>query len=286
MSKELTPGTNSFPYVGPQPFDIDKREFFFGRERESEDLFSLVTSYREVLVYAASGAGKTSLLNAGLLPRLKEEEIQVLGPSRVTGLMPESVRLADVANPFVFNVLRTWDEAGVNCERLLTQTLSDFLPAAGPETVVIFDQLEEIFEAYPERWQSRQDFFEQVGRLLRERPAVRVVFSIRQDYLASLLRFTEFLPERLKTRFHLERLRRGPALQAIVKPLQKLDRPKVFATGVAENLVDDLLKTWVVDESDNRRQVTGEVVEPVQLQVVCQRLWTKVAGVGGVTEIT
>lgn len=276
MAEESVPQKSPAPYVGPQPFERGQEDFFFGRNRESDDLFSLVASHREVLLYAASGAGKTSLLNAGLFPKLEEEGIKVLGPARVSGpLPPESAHLKEIANPFVFNVLRAWSKDKENVDDLISKSLGDFLPQDGQERVLIFDQLEEIFEFFPERWPARRDFFEQVGKLLREQPEIRVVFSIRQDYLANLLRFTEVLPERLKTRFHLERLRKEPALQAIAEPLKKLQPPKVFAPGVAENLVEDLLKVWVLDEARQRIRVTGEVVEPVQLQVVCQRLWNQ-----------
>ena len=58
------------PYVGPRPFERKDQTLFFGRDREADDLLSLVVAYEAVLFYAQSGAGKTSLINAGLLPFL------------------------------------------------------------------------------------------------------------------------------------------------------------------------------------------------------------------------
>ena len=66
------------PYVGPRPFEKDDRALFFGRDREVSELLSLIIAHDLVLVYAQSGAGKTSLLNAGLIPRLEAEGIEVL----------------------------------------------------------------------------------------------------------------------------------------------------------------------------------------------------------------
>ena len=65
-------------YVGPRPFERSERNLFFGRDREISELLSLVTSSRIVLCYAPSGAGKTSLINAGLQPRLEKEGFEVL----------------------------------------------------------------------------------------------------------------------------------------------------------------------------------------------------------------
>lgn len=59
-------------YVGPRPFERSERGLFFGRDREISELLSLVISSRVVLCYARSGAGKTSLINAGLEPRLEK----------------------------------------------------------------------------------------------------------------------------------------------------------------------------------------------------------------------
>ena len=59
------------PYVGPRAFAAGER--LFGRDRELADLVDLVIAERIVLLYAPSGAGKSSLLHAGLIPRLRAE---------------------------------------------------------------------------------------------------------------------------------------------------------------------------------------------------------------------
>ena len=76
------------PFVGPRPFETEDRERFFGRTRELEELFSLIIAHRAILVYAQSGAGKTSLLKAGVIPRLVEQAYKVLSPARVHGVLP------------------------------------------------------------------------------------------------------------------------------------------------------------------------------------------------------
>jgi putative ribosome biogenesis GTPase RsgA len=68
---------NSTPFVGPRPFNREDAAIFFGRTDEAHELLSLVVAEREVLLYAQSGAGKTSLLNAGLRPLLETEGFEV-----------------------------------------------------------------------------------------------------------------------------------------------------------------------------------------------------------------
>src|SRR5262249_61584303 len=61
------------PYFGPRPFEEGEKLLFFGRESDANELLSLVTAYPMVLLYSVSGAGKTSLVNARLIPMLRGE---------------------------------------------------------------------------------------------------------------------------------------------------------------------------------------------------------------------
>src|SRR4051794_12680116 len=110
-------------FVGPRPYEQKDARFFFARDREARDLVSLVIANPLLLVYAPSGAGKTSLINARLVPMLSTVTdpllIDSLGPgkgfevfpiARVSGLMPEGIDLdaTPAGNIFVFNTLMSW----------------------------------------------------------------------------------------------------------------------------------------------------------------------------------
>jgi hypothetical protein len=56
------------PDLGPHSLERGEPNLFFGRDREVADLLSLMIAHREVLLYVQSGAGKTSLLNGGVIP--------------------------------------------------------------------------------------------------------------------------------------------------------------------------------------------------------------------------
>ena len=71
------------PYVGPRPFETEDQGRFFGRDREASDLLSLVVAHRAVLLYAQSGAGKTSLVNARVVPMQRDEEFEVFPTARL-----------------------------------------------------------------------------------------------------------------------------------------------------------------------------------------------------------
>jgi hypothetical protein len=271
------------PFVGPRPFETEDRDRFFGRTRELEELFSLVVAHRAILVYAQSGAGKTSLLKAGVIPRLLEQAYKVLPPARVHGVLPADLPAEKVANIFVFHALQHWTADlchGPSAEECTQTTLVEFLktlvPPCRPDEesaapmVIVFDQFEEFFTANTHRWQERGPFFKQLSQAQEEIPTLKVVFVMREEYIAQLDPLAELLPEKLRTRMHLERLRGNSARSAVVKPFQS--RGLSFDAGAAEKLLAELSEIRV-SEGDTFREAHGEFVEPVQLQVACQSLW-------------
>ena len=274
------------PYVGPRSFRREQRAFFFGRDEEADELVSIITAHAAVLLYSQSGAGKTSLLNAKLIPKLEEEEeFHVLPPMRVQGQLPANLKIGRNTNIFVLNALVSCNNFDVTKANMGT-TFAEYLSQCGQHTneygepsptVMIFDQFEELFTSYPGRWADREEFFRQVGEALEGNPKkglpgnplLRVIFCMREDYIAELDPYLPLLPEKLRTRFRLEHLREKKALTAITRPLEKTSRS--FAPGVAEQLVKNLLR--IPNQSLTGTQTMGLYVEPVQLQVVCQSLW-------------
>jgi hypothetical protein len=271
------------PFVGPRPFEKEDSDRFFGRTRETEELLSLIIAHRAVLVYAQSGAGKSSLMRAGVINRLEEQHYPVLRSARVHGLLPNDVPPESVQNIFVYHALQYWAAtlpSGQSIKDHAKTTLSDFLrlvvtsPEPGedgpPPLIVIFDQFEEFFTTNAHRWQERRPFFDQLAQALHELPTMKVVFVMREEYIAQIEPFAELLPEKLRPRMHLERLRGNAARNAVVKPFQ--NRGLSFDPNAADELMAELSEIRVA-EGDKFRETRGEFVEPVQLQVVCQSLW-------------
>jgi WD40 repeat protein len=272
--------TEAEPYVGPRFFKREDQAIFFGRSREANELLSLVISHSEVLLYAQSGAGKTSLINAKLEPLLEEEEFEVLPVARMrTGVA--GWQQLPIANVYVFHTLVSWAGDSLPVEVLAGMTIPQFLKqreqAVAEEgfakpPVAIFDQFEELFTLYPEHWKHRRNFFEQLRDALNSCAQLRVLFSMREDYIASIDPYARILPEGLRVRFHLENLRQDSALKAVTGPLT-LGYARRFAPGVAGKLVENLMTVELETAIGATESIISEFVEPLQLQVVCQRLW-------------
>jgi hypothetical protein len=281
------------PYVGPRPFEERDKNWLFGREQEVNELFSLVLTDSVVLLYSPSGAGKSSLLNAGLLPRLRKEDCVPLPPTRVSG--PPLAEGMQCKNIFVFEALSQWLEAkSGRRDDAFSQLAKDIIPDQLPQMslaafllklrrlapeetpgessylplVVVFDQFEELFTSADEYWEQRKNFFEQVAEALNAIGELRVVFSMREEYLAKLEPFEDLLPTKMHIRLRLERLRQEAARSAMSQPIARLGLQ--FDPQVLGKLITELLK---IKTRDGKSQVTGEFVEAVQLQVVCLSIW-------------
>ena len=292
------------PYVGPRTFEESESQFFFGRDEEIEILAGLVMARRAALFFAQSGAGKSSLLRAGLIPELSRQETMGHGRRAIThqnmwvlpilmvgGGIPSQMS-QPIANIYVFSALLSLFPDAVPDE-LTSLTLADGLaplfspndvetdlgpvpaqpPSAFNAALLIFDQFEELFTHHPTHRPEREDFFRQVSQALEAYPILHVLFTMREDYIAELTPYANLLPEQLRPRFRMERLKREAALQAIQQPAAQAGRP--FAEGVAEALVDNLRRTQPGQTVPNLQSPElGTYIEPVHLQIVCHQLWT------------
>jgi hypothetical protein len=268
------------PYVGPRPFGRDEKDIFFGRDREARDLCSLVVAHPIVLLYAASGAGKSSLLNAGLIPPLEARGCEVLPPARVSGRIPDAVKTSEVDNVYVFNVLSSWADPSVDPRQLVKVDIAGFLAsrphrkdAAGEPVlrVVFLDQFEELFTFALERWHEREGLIRQLAKALEHDPLLRVVLVMRRENLAQLETYAPLLPQGLRTRFPLDPLGPQAAQQAVEGPLARTDRK--IEPEASQRLVEELRKITVRGAAGEDVETVFPSVEPVQLQVACAKLW-------------
>ncbi|MEE8526503.1 MAG: hypothetical protein V3T72_21420, partial [Thermoanaerobaculia bacterium] len=260
------------PFVGPRPLEAGER--IWGRDQEILDLDNLLAAERIVLFHSPSGAGKSSLLQAGLLPRL-EQSFDVWGPTRVN----QEPAVNGGVNRYVLSTMQGLEEAVPDAlsrppRALAEQTLIDYLEhrphrrSAPDNVLLVFDQFEEVLTVDPLAAAAKHEFFDQLGELLRN-PRVWALFALREDYLAPLDPYAHSVPSHFRNRFRIDLLGRGAALEAMVEAADKGGRKFPAAEALVENLA-----TLKVQQPDGSFEPQlGEHVEPVQLQVVCRRLW-------------
>jgi tetratricopeptide (TPR) repeat protein len=275
------------PFVGPRP--LEKGQRIFGRDREIDQLYYLLSAERVVLFHSPSGAGKSSLLQAGLVPRLTQQ-FDVWIPARVN--LERNSNGREGVNRYVRSCNLGF-EAEVpkllqrDEETISTMTLVEYVDgrprrrSARKNVVLIFDQFEEVLTVDPLALDAKREFFAQLGKLLQE-PHIWAIFAIREDYLAPLDPYAEQLPTHLKNRFRLDLLGRDAAEEAIRKTVEGAGRS--FAPEALGRLVADLATMQVQQPGGEFKSEPGPYIEPLHLQVACRNLWERMGAGRAVIE--
>jgi len=246
------------PYKFLDFYTAEDADLFFGREQQAEDLVDRILAEPLVVLFGRSGVGKTSLLLAGIAPRLKQRDC-----------WPIYARPGE--DPIA--ALRTAAEADLSAaDRAALGKITElgaFIEAAGARRgrvpVVILDQAEECFTALAPPMRAR--WVAALAQALQEAPAaLHWVLSLREDFAAELHEWATQVPGLFDHTARLHPLRRQEARDAIVQPLAWVGAE--IDAALVERVLDDMLGQREVDE------LTQEGVPPAPLQIVCDRLYS------------
>lgn len=280
------------PWLGLASFTEETREYFYGREAEVAELTRRVQRKLLTILFGQSGLGKTSILRAGLVPRL-----------RTQGYCPVYVRIdygreapepADQIKVAIAASARRsgeWTQAGV---AVAGESLWEFLhhrddvlkDEAGKTLIplLIFDQFEEIFtlaqtDDFGRARAAR--FIADLSDLVENRPPkeleqrleqddaaaekfdfargdYRVLISLREDYLAPLEGLKSSMPSITQNRLRLAPMTGTQALEAVRRPGGRLVTEDVAAA--------------IVRFVAGGAEIVNAEVEPSLLSLICREL--------------
>ncbi|MER5429439.1 hypothetical protein [Streptomyces sp. NPDC002588] len=199
------------PYRGLARFEPDDHHLFFGRDRMAEELNRLVCDHRFAVLFGASGSGKSSLLRAGLIPRLRKEIARRDGPA-------------------VLRVLTPGERPAERYGHLLT-------PAADePESWVVVDQFEEAFTLCRDA-AERARFIDLLLAARAPESRLRVLVTVRADFYARCSEHRGLADALTGAGLLLGPMTADELREAVIRPAQ-----------VAGHLVERELTARVVDE--------------------------------------
>jgi WD40 repeat protein len=291
------------PYVGLTFYTQQDAAMFFGRESEQTVLISNLRASRLTLLYAQSGAGKSSLLRAGVASRLAE-------------LAQRSFRQRGTARniPVVFASWR--DDPTVELIGEIRDAIAPFVQAVPPQAsapdrleaaieaaskatdatlLVILDQFEEYF-LYRSREARDRPFADELAACIN-RPDLRVHFliSIREDAYSGLGDlFKGRISNVYGNYFHLDHLTKEAAREAIEEPVASFNElrpdqtPVEIEPGLVHAVLDQLRPDqFAFDQGGVGRLADGNGARPIRdevaapyLQLVMKRLWEAELGKG------
>jgi predicted chitinase len=264
------------PFVGLRPFNSDESILFFGRRRQTIELMEDLHETHFIAVVGSSGCGKSSLVHAGLIPKLRagfltEERDQWL----VVAMKPGDAPLRNLAAALT-KMISPGDDAEACAEAIRTkgttaviQKLAPTLADFNTNLLLLVDQFEEIFRfgvesGRPEQRAEAADFVSIMLALAEQRSLpIYVVMTMRSDFLGDCDNF-HGLPEAMNSgQYLVPRLTRQQRQQAIEGPI------RLFGGSVSQRLLDRALND-VGDKSDQL---------PV-MQHALMRTWERASATG------
>jgi tetratricopeptide (TPR) repeat protein len=225
-------------------------------------------------VVGPAGVGKTSLLQAGALPLVKEKRVNVLPVGHISHGAAFPWAALPSQNPYSIALLSSWSP-GTPPTRLASVSVSDFIGrrAERQDTPIlaVIDQAEELLADPGPRWSHRQRFIDMLWSAVEQHPQLRLLLVVRDvsgALVTSALRNGAFGSP---PRHEVAPLSPGDALNAVTGPLA--DSGRSFSPGAADGLLTDLQTSILYYADGTERTSLSYSVEPVLLQAVCSRLW-------------
>jgi hypothetical protein len=282
------------PWAGLGSITEDEKDYFHGRDREIANFQQLVMRGPLAVLFGKSGFGKTSLLNAGLFPLLRQADfLPIYVRFNFTDL---DVPLVDQVKSTISAVL---DKNGIEGKRpRADETLWAFFHAIKSEfwndrqrlatPVLVFDQFEEVLTLGSSRPQHRLALFDELTWLVENRvpPAVqtylqraeenagafdfsksvfKVILSFREEYVADIEGLAREIPEIMTNRMRLGAMDGLQARDAI-----NLSGGHLIEDGVTEKIIAFLadVKEPIKSDLDLERLE----VDPTLLSIICREL--------------
>lgn len=191
----------SSPFPGLRPFTEDESLVFFGRERETSEIIQRLgdPKHRFLAVIGASGVGKSSLVNAGVIPALRAGAIPGADSWKILRFTPGEIE----GNPFLALANRLGTTGVTPSGPLeIAQKLERDPGSIGPyaddllrglpawsKLLVFIDQFEEIFGSGVEERQRAQ-FVAMVAEAVKSERII-VIVTLRADFYAHCLEYPE-----------------------------------------------------------------------------------------------
>jgi hypothetical protein len=276
----------SCPYRGIDYYRFVDHPLFFARQAETLDLLRSVVIFKGTILFGSSGAGKSSLINAGLLSRIIE---MGYAPDRIriqnrpgAEIVIERISVTDNGQPPFLSpsLADTVDEKSESLAVLSLDLFEQHLKsyAEKERPVLIFDQFEEIvtlFEETPPPQGSLRDALDLqeriisvlVGLLHNDSLRIKILFAFREDYLAKLTKFFLLAPE-LPNQYMRLTLPQTKSLDDIISGPLKSDVKEHFARQ--QTFSQELIEQLTAEFSQRSE---GDVINLSEVQIVCLGLW-------------
>ncbi|WP_291724830.1 ATP-binding protein [Bernardetia sp.] len=237
----------SSPFKVLEAYGRKDKEIFFGRDAEIQLLFKKTTESNLVLVYGASGTGKTSLVHCGLPICFSSDD-----------WLPLHVRRKDHIGTAILEETNKYLQRKLKAHTPLHLAIKALHMTFFRPIYVIIDQFEELYISGSREEQNQ--FYDFVQTVLSSEYNCKVILVMREEYLADLSVFEERVPQLFDYRVRVEKMRRTNAKEVILKSAEAFNIKVEYPDETA-----DLIVSQVAEERS--------LIELTYLQIYLDRLF-------------
>ena len=225
------------PFKFLEAYTQEDQHLFFGRDEEIEELYEKVFKTNLLLVYGASGTGKTSLIQCGLSSKFSDDNWFSVYIRRQKNIN-ESF-LETVSNHSLTKISQ--DDLDGNESEIVQRVEGLYFDHFKP-IYLIFDQLEELFILGDEQEQLK--FYDSIKDLASSTIQCKVILILREEYIAYLSGMEDVIHTLFDNRVRIERMRKRKVKEVIEKsckatPEIELRETEHFLELAINNLAED-----------------------------------------------
>lgn len=183
------------PFKGLSSFDYEDSVRFFGRDKDVERIYNDIEHNSGLLIVSgASGTGKSSLIRAGLIPKLEKEYGSLFWAS----CTPSSLNLSQGILSFIFEqLIQAWDIPCQNVNEIIEifntskndgiSFFQKFLTNQSIHCLLYLDQYEEVFSQSDQAISVIANELSIIDLLAKSLTPLNIVLAVRNEYLGRLL---------------------------------------------------------------------------------------------------
>lgn len=255
-------GINS-PFKFLDSFQQSDADIFFGREKETQDLYNSLNGVKHLLVYGPTGAGKTSLIECGLRNQFSDADWFAVTIRRGNNI--NSAVFAGINEVLTEKIeIDTVSKMPVNPDIEFGQAIEHLFAERYQPVYLLFDQFEELVISGEE--EEKKKFFTLLNKLIRNKVPCRFLLIMREEFIGYLSEFESLCPTIFYHRFRVEKMGRKNVENVIYHILEAPRYRSFFNVNDSQKLAQDILEKLPVRKKE---------IELAHAQLFLRELWDR-----------
>ncbi len=240
------------PFPGLRPFAPEESDLFFGREKESQEVFQKLLMNRFITVIGASGTGKSSLIYCGVIPKVRDFGMKENTAWKMLMFRPGNDPFGNLGEAIAENITAGNDQkTGVDNILLemhlntdgITSAIQKYLLGKNEKMLIVIDQFEEIFRyskiGSGAKGPAAGEFVEKLVKAVSHPEAeIYTIITMRSDFIGECAHYqglTQLINNSNYLVPHMDRENYRQAIEGPVKYARASIEPKLV-----ETILDDI----------------------------------------------